>query len=98
MTASSSDRDRVESLVYRGDKLEAAMYMMDNSDQPGANVAGCLTPWHLHDNLCVEDGLNIVWLTDYGDCPEGSENKLTPRMLHVWLIPHKDGPFAGIHT
>lgn len=90
--------DRVESLVYRGDTLEAAMYMMDNPEQPGIDVAGCLTPWHLHDNLCIADQFQIVSLTDYGDCPKGSKNELTPRMLHVWLIPHKDGPFAGIHT
>jgi hypothetical protein len=90
--------DRIESLVFRGDTLEAAMYMMDNADQPGVNVAGCLTPWHLHDNLCIADGFQITWLTDLGPCPEGSENLPTPRMLHVWQIPHEGGPFAGIFT
>ena len=90
--------DRVESLVYRDDTLEAAMYMMDNAGQPGIDVAGCLTPWHLHDNLCIADGLQIVGLSDWGDCPTGSQSRPTPRMLHVWLIPHEGGPFAGIFT
>lgn len=90
--------DRIESLVYRGDKLEAAMYMMDDGDQPAIDVAGCLTPWHLHDNLCIAEGFQIVGLTSTGDCPSGSKNDVTPRMLHVWLIPHEGGPFAGIFT
>ncbi|MEZ5382855.1 MAG: hypothetical protein R2754_13810 [Microthrixaceae bacterium] len=90
--------NRVESLVYRGNTLEAAMYMMDTADQPGIDVAGCLTPWHLHDNLCIAAGFQIVALTSTGDCPAGSENRPTPRMLHVWLIPHTGGPFAGIFT
>ena len=90
--------ERVESLVYRDDTLEAAMYMMDTADQPGIDVAGCLTPWHLHDNLCIAEGFQIVGLSDWGDCPSGSENRPTPPMLHVWLIPHEGGPFAGIFT
>ena len=90
--------ERVESLVYRDDTLEAAMYMMDTADQPGVDVAGCLTPWHLHDNLCIADGFQILALSDWGDCPSGSENRPTPPMLHVWLIPHEGGPFAGIFT
>ena len=90
--------NRVESLVYRGDTLEAAMYMMDDADQPGVDVGGCLTPWHLHDNLCIADGFQIVGITSTGDCPTGSTNEPTPRMLHVWLVPHEGGPFAGIFT
>ena len=66
--------------------------------EPGIDVVGCLTPWHLHDNLCIADGLQIVGLSDWGDCPTGSQNRPTPRMLHVWLIPHEGGPFAGIFT
>lgn len=90
--------DRFESLVHRDDTLEAAMYMMDNAEQPGIDVVGCLAPWHLHDNPCIADGLQTVRLSDWGDCPSGSQNRPTPRMLHVWLIPHEGGPFAGIFT
>lgn len=84
--------DRVESLVYRDETLEAAMYMMDNADQPGIDVAGCLTPWHLHDNLCIADGLQIVGLSDWGDCPAARRTARHPACCTSGSSPTRAGP------
>lgn len=96
------DPARVESIVFEvapdGTKqLVSAMYILS----PGktmANVpdiAGELTTWHDHQNLCWE-GARVVGTTDAtGTCQRGTFRS-TPPMLHVWTVPHECGPFAGI--
>lgn len=85
-----------QSLVYantpEGAVLVAAMFIM----APGAGTppqpGGCLTQWHQHTNLCF--GLRgVVALAD-PDCPDGSVNRVTPPMLHVWFAPIPGGPTA----
>ena len=59
------------------------------------DVGGALTPWHVHTNLCF-DRSGIAGTDDDGSCPPGSVNVGTPPMLHVWVAPNPDGPFAAI--
>ena len=96
------DPAHVESLVYRVGsdgalELASGMYIL----QPGTtvedapDVAGDLTEWHIHTNLCWSRG-GIAGTNDSGTCPAGSINAVTPPMLHVWVIDNPDGPFAAI--
>jgi hypothetical protein len=87
-----------QSLVYantpKGAVLVAAMYITrpgGTAPQPG----GCLTQWHVHTNLCLR-GLGVVGVTGSGRpaCPEGSVNRVTPAMMHVWFVPIPGGPTA----
>ncbi len=95
--------NEVESLVYRvepdgGRQLISAMYILP----PGStmddvpDVAGNLTVWHGHDNLCWDStGTRIAGVVVNGRCrPGGTQGQATP-MLHVWVVPNDCGPFAG---
>ena len=75
--------------------LLGAMFLME-SGQPGPMVGGCLTQWHVHENLCLADqGGRMVGVVDAnGSCPAGSSNRVTPEMLHVWGIDIPGGPFS----
>ena len=79
-------------------KIASAMYILE----PGAtlatvpDIAGGLTPWHNHDNLCW-DGGKVVGLYVAGKCvPRGEFRGATPPMIHVWLEDTPCGPFTGI--
>jgi hypothetical protein len=101
------DPQRIESIVIRiepnGAKTVAsAMYILNLgkslADVP--NIAGELTSWHDHKNLCWvpngEGGNRLSGVTDAnGNCAVGA-NVVTPPMLHVWLTPQPCGPFSGI--
>ena len=92
----------IESIVLRvhpdGTKeVASAMYLLPfgstMADIP--DVAGELTTWHDHQNLCW-DGVRVVGTTDAtGSCARGTFRPTQP-MLHVWMIDHPCGPFAGI--
>jgi hypothetical protein len=96
------DPERIESIVFTvapdGTRaLGSAMYILQfgktMADVP--DVAGELTTWHDHQNLCW-DGAQVVGTTDRtGSCERGVF-RATPPMLHVWMIEHPCGPFAGI--
>ena len=96
------DPDDIESIVLKvnpdGTKeVASAMYLLPfgttMADTP--DVAGDLTPWHDHQNLCW-DGARVVGTTDAtGSCARG-EFRPTQPMLHVWVDEHPCGPFAGI--
>jgi hypothetical protein len=101
------DPNRIESIVIRigpnGEKIVAsAMYILNLgrslADVP--EIAGTLTTWHDHTNLCWvpngEGGMRLSGVTDAnGNCARGT-NIVTPPMLHVWLDPQPCGPFSGI--
>jgi hypothetical protein len=101
--------DHVQSLIYfnstHGPVLIGAMYIMPNLATPGPEIGGTLTVWHHHDNLCFDrtTGVIVAFAHDStansndksGVCPQGSSNRSTPEMLHVWLIATPDGPFAS---
>jgi hypothetical protein len=90
------DPQRVESLVYentlQGPVLVAAMYSLEDPNAAPPDVAGQLTPWHRHDDLCFTPAGAVVGAPP--GCPPGSATYLTPWMLHVWLVPNRYGRFA----
>jgi hypothetical protein len=95
------DPARPEGLVYantdRGPVLVAAVYLMNRADEPGLAVAGCLTQWHVHENLCSSDPANGMITGLHGPgrpCPRGQVPWAAPPMLHTWVIAIPGGPFA----
>ncbi|MDZ7679908.1 MAG: hypothetical protein U5K29_15320 [Acidimicrobiales bacterium] len=96
------DPDRIESIVARvnpdGSRdIVSAMYLLP----PGStmddvpDIAGALTTWHDHQNLCWEDARVVATTGEDGSCPRGVFRPTAP-MIHVWLEPHPCGPFAGL--
>jgi hypothetical protein len=97
------DPDHPESLVYDtksgGRRLVAAMYMADKgtplADVP--NLGGKLMQWHTHENLCYNAEGKVRGITDAaGNCPTGLLKPVPTPMIHVWIEPHKCGPFAAL--
>jgi hypothetical protein len=95
------DPNHIESIVVKknGDgtkTIVSAMYILSlgktMADVP--DIAGELTTWHDHQNLCWE-GLRVVGTTVNGVCTRGVFIP-TPPMLHVWMVDNPCGPFAGI--
>ena len=96
--------DRPESLVYQrsgaGKKLVAVMYMAE----PGTTLettpplGGALTQWHIHDNLCfrADTGAVAGLTTADGSCRAGLVKPEAVPMIHVWIVPHRCGPFAAL--
>jgi hypothetical protein len=96
------DPDAIESLMYfhpadGGEPvLVGAMYFADPGEA-GPLVGGCLTQWHVHDNLCIAPGEGMVGVVDAeGLCPDGSSNDVTQEMLHVWDLDLPTGPFSDL--
>jgi hypothetical protein len=100
------DPERPESLVYRVDRdgtrtLEAAMFMLPQGETLDTvpELGGKLTQWHIHDDLCFTPGEapKVRGVTGVGQgCPAGLV-KLDPvPMIHVWIVPHRCGPFAAL--
>jgi len=88
-----------QSLVYantpKGAVLVAAMYITSPGG-PTPQPGGCLTQWHVHTNLCVTRSLGVVGALNPGSstCPAGSQNRVTPPMIHIWFVPIPGGPTA----
>jgi hypothetical protein len=97
------DPDRPESLVYdtKGatPRLVAAMYMVAPGTPLTAvpDVGGALVQWHVHDNLCYSPQGRVMGITDAtGACPAGLVKPAPTPMVHVWITPHRCGPFAAL--
>ena len=97
------DPDAVESLVFEntpdGPVLVSAMYILPGGSTMAyvPDVAGDLTVWHDHQNLCWDSsGTRLAGVVVNGQCRPGGEQRPTAPMLHVWLVDHDCGPFAGI--
>jgi hypothetical protein len=103
------DPNQPESLVFAvdGDRrtLVSAMFMANRplDDPELADYAGALMEWHIHDNLCWglgDDGLPKVKavIANPGDrCPPGTVLAGGDvAMTHVWIAPHRCGPFAAL--
>lgn len=95
-----------ESLMYRVDGddriLEAAMYMLPEGvgldEVP--DIAGPMTQWHIHDNLCYTPDPEAprvagVYPPDQ-DCPQPLVRGKANAMIHVWIVPNECGPFAAL--
>ena len=97
------DETAIESvvLVVEDDgtkRVASAMYILSpgRTMQNVPYIAGELTTFHDHNNLCFEGGV-VVGLARNGVCEDGVL-LVTPPMLHVWMVDHPCGPFAGIET
>jgi hypothetical protein len=97
------DPSAPESLVYQvlpdgGRELSTVMYIL----APGStmddvpDIAGNLTVWHLHDDLCFASGGRVAGRLVDGRCRPAGVHRTTPPMLHVWVVPNDCGPFAGV--
>jgi hypothetical protein len=95
------DPGHIESVVVERKQdgslqIVSAMYILE-PDKTMADVpdlAGELTTWHNHTNLCW-NGHRLAGVLVNGTCTAGVL-RVTPPMLHVWMVPHPCGPFAGI--
>jgi hypothetical protein len=105
------DPDHPESIVYRrvyrretgaGLELVAAMFMLERGstldDVP--DIGGDLMQWHIHDNLCFSSdpaAPRVASLTPAGQpCPGDTVRGPQVPMVHVWITPHRCGPFAAL--
>ena len=94
------DPGRPESLVYEvqpdgSRRFTTVMYILDAGttmdDVP--DIAGNLTVWHTHGNLCFEPGtVRLAGMPVGGQCRPGGVNRPTSPMLHVWVVPNECGP------
>lgn len=98
------DPDAIESLVFQrqadGSKtLMSAMYILSTGTTMDEvpDVAGELTVWHDHQNLCWDPtGTRLAGILVNGQCQPGGVLRATAPMLHVWLEDTPCGPFVGI--
>jgi hypothetical protein len=88
-----------QSLVYantpKGAVLAATMYITSPFNTHTPQPGGCLTQWHVHTNLCLKL-ITVVGVLNkaHKTCPAGSQNQVTPPMMHVWYVPIPGGPTA----
>ena len=101
------DPDHPESLVYEpqpdgSKKLVSAMYMLPDTVtlDKVPNIGGGLMQWHIHDNLCFTNDPvqpRVAGLTNsQGGCAAPLVKFQPAPMIHVWIVPHKCGPFAAL--
>jgi hypothetical protein len=98
------DPNRIESIVLHvnvdGSKTVAsAMYILNPGTtlEEAPDIAGSLTPWHDHQNLCWdESGTRLAGIFVDGQCRPGGVRRGTAPMMHVWVDNPPCGPFSGI--
>ena len=101
------DPDMPESLVYApqpdgSKKLVSAMYMLpdDVALEDVPDIGGALMQWHIHDNLCftnAPEAPKVAGLTNaQGECNAPLVKFRPAPMIHVWITPHRCGPFAAL--
>jgi len=86
------DANQPSSLVYAntvsGPVLLGAMFLGPAPCQPGPDVAGPLTQWHAHADLCLSATHEVVGKSSAGgQCAVGNHNTNTFFMMHVWTAP-----------
>ncbi|HAP74863.1 MAG TPA: hypothetical protein DCR14_02130, partial [Acidimicrobiaceae bacterium] len=101
------DPDYPESLVYEpqpdgSKKLVSAMYMLPDtmSLDEVPDIGGALMQWHIHDDLCFTadpEAPQVAGITrPDGSCPAPLVKFAPAPMIHVWITPHRCGPFAAL--
>jgi len=101
------DPDFPESLVYEpqpdgSKKLVSAMFMLsdDVALEDAPDIGGALMQWHIHDNLCFTDDPKAARVggvtSSGGTCPPGLVKFRPAAMIHIWITPHRCGPFAAL--
>jgi hypothetical protein len=98
------DPDHIESIVLQrqpdgSEKVVTAMYILERGTTmaEAPDIAGSLTPWHDHQNLCWdESGTKIAGIVVNGQCRPGGTFRATAPMMHVWLVDPACGPFSGV--
>jgi hypothetical protein len=99
--ANALDPQHPPELVYantrHGPLLLGAMFLTPRVGQPGPEIAGPLTQWHTHPNLCFAlQSRNLVgFASPFATCPLGSFNAPTREMLHVWTVDGYPGARFG---
>lgn len=98
------DPNAIESIVTQMQpdgtkKIVSAMYILNMgktlADAP--DIAGSLTPWHDHQNLCWDPSYTrLEGIFINGRCVPGGVLHATPPMMHVWMSSPPCGPFSGI--
>ncbi len=101
------DPDVPEALVYEAGAdgsrtLVSAMFMLPTGTtlDEVPELGGALTQWHIHDDLCLSDdpvAPYVAGITSVGGECAPPTRKLPPvPMIHVWITPHRCGPFASL--
>ena len=68
--------------------LIGAMFLGPGPCRPGPDVAGPLTQWHAHANLCLSATHVVVGRSNpSSQCAVGHHNTNTYFMMHVWTAP-----------
>jgi hypothetical protein len=96
------DANAIESIVLQvqpdGSKTVAsAMFIMEagTTMENVPDIAGELTPWHDHQNLCFGPDGRLAGRLVNGSCVPGGTLRATAPMMHVWLVDTPCGPFSG---
>lgn len=98
------DPDRIESIVLHVNadstkSVASAMYILNPGTtlEQAPDIAGSLTPWHDHQNLCWDaSGTRLAGIYVNGQCRPGGTLRATAPMMHVWRDNPPCGPFSGI--
>ena len=97
------DPDHIESIVLQrqadgSERVVTAMYILERgktmADVP--DVAGPLTTWHDHQNLCWDAKREARRHRRERQCRPGGTFRATAPMMHVWLTDPPCGPFSGV--
>jgi hypothetical protein len=97
------DPEHIESIVLQrqadgSERVVTAMYILERgktmADVP--EIAGSLTTWHDHQNLCWDGNGKLAGIVVNGVCRPGGTFRATAPMMHVWLADPPCGPFAGV--
>ena len=78
------------------------MYMLPDTvaleDVP--DIGGALMQWHIHDNLCFTSDPEAPTvagvISSGGECSPPLQKFRPAPMIHVWITPHRCGPFAAL--
>src|SRR5262249_39786434 len=97
------DPNAIESIVLQVQpdgtkKIASAMYILNPGETlaDAPDIAGTLTPWHDHQNLCWDaSGTRLAGIVINGRCVPGGTFRATPPMMHVWVDNPPCGPFSG---